>query len=79
MIESTYDFLIHATGSDVRLKILEKVLKKSKIKYAILEKLLGQNIDSLKKYKKIEKNFKKCWVNTPMHEWELYIKLKKKN
>ncbi len=76
--ESKYDFLIHATGSDVRLNILKKVFKKSKIKYAILEKVLGQSLDSLEKYKKIEKYFKRCWVNTPMHEWDLYIKLKKK-
>ena len=38
MIDKNY-ILIHSTSSDVRLVTLRKILKISKIKYAILEKI----------------------------------------
>ena len=77
-IDKSYDFLIHATGSDVRLKTFSQIISKSKIKFAILEKILAQSIEDLNKINLISKSLKKCWVNTPMHEWDLYKKLKKK-
>jgi hypothetical protein len=76
-VEMKYDFIIHSTGSDIRLATLKKILEVTKIKYAILEKLLAQSIDDLLELKLISKHFEKCWVNTPMHEWDLYKKLKK--
>ena len=77
-IDDQYDFLLHATSSDVRLKIIKRILRYSRFKYAILEKILTQSVTQLKEYKLISKNFKMCWVNTPMHEIDLYKKLKKK-
>ena len=76
-IDRKYDFLIHSTSSDIRLKSLNTILSRSKIRFAILEKLLVQNLQDLISLKKIGKQFEKCWVNTPMHEWDLYKKLKK--
>ena len=77
-LDFKYDFLINATSSDVRLKILKKILKKTKFRYVILEKILAQSVTDLRSLNLISKNFKKCWVNTPMHELDLYKKLKKK-
>lgn len=77
-VESKYDFLIHATSSNVRLVTLQNVLRKSKIRYGILEKFLAQSDQDLEKFKLVIDLFEKCWVNTPMHEWSLYKKLKKK-
>lgn len=77
-LDIKYDFLINATSSDVRLSILKKILRKAKFKFVILEKILVQSVSDLRRLKLISKNFKKCWVNTPMHELELYKKLKKK-
>lgn len=77
-LDKKYDFLIHATSSNIRLKTLKKILKNTNIKFCILEKLLAQNLNDLNKFKLIFKNIENCWVNTPMHEWDLYIKFKKK-
>ena len=55
-----------------------KILKKTKFRYVILEKILAQSVTDLRSLNLISKNFKKCWVNTPMHELDLYKKLKKK-
>ena len=79
MIDKNYDFLIHSTSSDVRLVTLRKILKISKIKYAILEKNLTGNLIELKHFKKIEKNFKKCCVNTFRHETSLWKNLEMKS
>ncbi|OUW95790.1 MAG: hypothetical protein CBD97_02345 [Pelagibacteraceae bacterium TMED237] len=78
MIDKYYDFLIHATNSDVRLITLQKILSISKIKYCILEKNLSGSLIELKKFKHIQKRFKKCWVNTFRHESTLWQKFKKK-
>ena len=78
-INNNHDFLIHATSSDVRLKTFSQILSKSKIKFAILEKILAQNIDHLNRINIVSKNLQNCWVNTPMHEWDLYSRIKKKN
>ena len=77
-INNNHDFLIHATSSDVRLKTFSQILSKSKIKFAILEKILAQNIDHLNRINIVSKNLQNCWVNTPMHEWDLYSRIKKK-
>ena len=74
-IDKKYEFLIHSTSSDVRLKLLTQILNVSKIKYCILEKLLVQSLEDLLILKKLCTQIEKCWVNTPMHEWDLYKKL----
>jgi hypothetical protein len=77
-IDQNYDFLIHSTSSDVRLKTLIEILRNSKIKYSILEKILVQSLEDLKDLDNLCSKFKKSWVNTPMHELELYKKIKKR-
>jgi len=76
-LDKNYDILIHSTNSNVRINTLQLILKRSNIKFAILEKVLCQSLEDLKKIKLISKSFKKCWVNTPMHEWDIYNKIKK--
>ena len=56
----------------MRVNTLELILNRSNIKFAILEKVLCQSLEDLKKIKLLSSSFKKCWVNTPMHEWDLY-------
>ena len=75
-IDINYDILIHSTSSNVRVNTLELILNRSNIKFAILEKVLCQSLEDLKKIKLLSSSFKKCWVNTPMHEWDLYNKIK---
>ena len=76
-IKKNYDFLIHSTSANIRLKTLKMILKKSKIKFAIFEKILVQNLNDLNEIEQLSSSFNKCWVNTPMHEWDLYNKIKK--
>ncbi len=77
-IDKKYDFLIHATNADVRLKTLQKVLSISEIKFGILEKNLSGNLIELKKFCDLNNKFKKCWVNTYRHESTIWKKFKKK-
>ena len=74
-IDAKYDFLIHSTSSDIRLKLLIQILNRSQIKFCILEKLLVQSLEDLLILEKLCNQIEKCWVNTPMHEWDLYKKL----
>ena len=76
-IDEKYDFLIHSTSSDIRLKLLIQILNRSQIKFCILEKLLVQSLEDLLILEKLCNQIEKCWVNTPMHEWDLYKKLTK--
>lgn len=75
-IEKNYEFLILATTADIRLDILKIIIKKSKIKFIIFEKVLAQSQEHLSQFITLSNNFKKSWVNTPMGQTELYKKLK---
>tara|TARA_B100000963_G_scaffold361604_1_gene398056 strand:+ start:5835 stop:6773 length:939 start_codon:yes stop_codon:yes gene_type:complete len=77
-IDKKYDFLIHATNADVRLKTLQKVLSLSEIKFGILEKNLSGSLIELRKFYDLNDKFKKCWVNTFRHESTIWKKFKKK-
>ena len=75
-IDKNYEFLILATTAEIRLDILKTIIKKTKIKFAIFEKVLAQSQEHVNQFIKLSSNFKKSWVNTPMGQTELYKKLK---
>tara|TARA_B110000503_G_scaffold116096_1_gene174884 strand:+ start:1003 stop:1941 length:939 start_codon:yes stop_codon:yes gene_type:complete len=77
-IEKDYDFLVLATTADIRLDVLKTIIKKTKIKFSIFEKVLAQSQEDLNEFIELSSNFKKSWVNTPMGQIDLYKKLKKK-
>lgn len=65
-VGKTYDICIMSTSSQNRLSLVDEILKKLKIKYWIIEKILSQNIKDLHEIGKIIRNHN-CigWVNTP--------------
>jgi len=73
-----YDIAIIATTSEPRAALTKELLKKNKVKYLILEKLLFSKksdyaaIDKLLKTKKV-----KTWINCPMRMITFYAGLKK--
>jgi len=69
--------VIVSTGANVRYEILLKLIKKSKIDFLILEKVLFQSLDNYKEIDQLLKsNDIKCWVNHPRRMWNVYTKLK---
>ena len=56
--------LILSTTSKDRLKILKNILINTKIKFAIIEKVLGQSLEQLDEFEKIGRNHKNFYVNT---------------
>ena len=68
------DLVIVATTASKRFNLI-KTLKKNKIKYWILEKLLEQNVKSTNNiYKSLM--FEKCWVNIPRRAMKEYKYIK---
>ncbi len=72
------DMLILSTTSKDRLKILKKILSKTKIKFAIIEKVLGQSLEQLDEFEKIGHRYKNFFVNTLKKNEEIFIYLKKR-
>ena len=67
-----------ATNSDVRSKIVKKLLLKNKIDNMILEKILFQNLNDYKEIENIIKTKKiKVWINCPRRHYEIYKFIKK--
>ena len=78
-INGQYDIAIIATNADIRKKVIKEVLKRSEIKYCILEKIVCQ---SIKDFKEILNLFKKhdikSWVNCNRRLYPLYKSIKEK-
>lgn len=74
-----FNLAIIATNSSERLNAL-KQLKNIKIDYLILEKLLADNLRSLRALDKIinKLKFKKIYINTPRRYMDVYEKIKNK-
>lgn len=76
--KAVFDIAIIATSSGPRAASTKELLKKNKVKYLILEKILFQKksdytqIDKLLKTKRV-----KAWVNCPMRMMPFYAGLKK--
>lgn len=73
-----YDICILSTSSQNRLAIVNEILKKFKIKYWIIEKILSQNVKDLHE---IGNNIRKKngigWVNTPNRAQKWFKDIKK--
>jgi predicted dehydrogenase len=76
-INSSFDLCIIATTSTSRLKIIDYVTRKSKIKYFLLEKILFQKISEFEIAKNIILKYNiKTWVNCPRRIYQVYQDLK---
>lgn len=67
-----FSLAIIATTADIRASLIEDLTKKIHVDYWVLEKVLGQNVDDLKKIELNIKNPLNVWVNTPRYQWGLY-------
>ena len=77
--ESSFDYLIIATGASVRFKILEDVLKLFTIKYAILEKVLFQDLQSyIDAAQLIQNTNLTAFVNCPFRVYPFFKEIKHK-
>lgn len=75
--ENHIDFLIIATGAGPRLLILDSVLQKYTIKFAILEKVLFQDLESYKKAKDLLNLHQvRCFVNCPLRAYPVFKQIK---
>ena len=78
-IKKKIDLLIIATTSNVRVKILNKILKLANLKKVILEKTLCQTIRELNTLKRLNAEYNlDSWVSSPKSTWRDYLLLKKK-
>jgi hypothetical protein len=77
--ENYIDFLIIATGAGPRLLILDNVLQKYTIKFAILEKVLFQDLESYKYASQlIRDNNLTTFVNCPLRVYPFFKEIKNK-
>lgn len=77
--ESYFDICTIATCSDVRLMLVENIIKNDKIKYIsnmVLEKVIFQNMNQFEEYSKLIQKFKNCntFVSThARHNYNTYL------
>lgn len=77
--EKEFDYLIIATGAEPRFVILENVLSIFSVKFAILEKVLFQELGSYKKAKQLlARCGVVCFVNCPLRTYPFFRKIKEK-
>lgn len=75
---SAFDIAIIATTSGPRAVLTKELLKKNKVKYLILEKILFQKKNYYAEIEKLLARHKvKTWVNCPMRMMPFYVGLKK--
>jgi hypothetical protein len=77
-ISSNIDFIILSTTSKDRLKILKKIIANFKVKFAILEKVLGQSLYQLNEFNKISIKKKNFFVSTLKKKELIFDNLKKR-
>ncbi len=77
-IPKIIDLVIISTPADVRIKIIEKLMKIYKIKsnFWIIEKILAQSLFQLNKLERLFENKKNIWVNTARKEMPWHVKIK---
>lgn len=77
-INSEIDFGVIATNADVRIFVLTELLKKTRVKCLLLEKILFQSVaDGIKAEMLLQQNNIKTWVNCPRRMNPFYWNLKK--
>ena len=69
-----FNLLINSTPASGRFKLIEKCILKFKIDNLILEKVLENNIDELKKFEGLR--LKNCWVNTFLRTLKIFRDIK---
>jgi predicted dehydrogenase len=75
---SSIDLAIIATSSNIRKKVTESLLKKTRVRFIIFEKLLFQNkSDYLTVAKLLKRHEVRAWVNCSMRVTPFYKNLKK--
>lgn len=74
-LPGTMDLAIVATTADVRGALVAQIARHADIAYWVLEKVLTQSVDEIADLQKTLDG-KLAWVNTPMHLWPLYYKLR---
>lgn len=73
-----FDVGIVATNSDIRRRVIEELLDKSRVKYLIIEKVAFQNSDDFEHVMKLlESKNVKAWVNLPRRVIPFYRDMKK--
>lgn len=75
-LPETMDLAIVATTADVRTELVAAIIKESDIKHWVLEKVLTQSAFDIAELQKLLGSGKLAWVNTPMHLWPLYRKIR---
>jgi hypothetical protein len=75
LIPKFFDIVIVSTNSNIREKVVYKLLTEYEVKYLILEKVLFQEIDSFRRIAKLIESCKvKVWVNHPRRLYNSYNK-----
>lgn len=78
-LSNNLELVIIATTSDVRRKVIEKLLLQKKVHYLILEKVLFQRIEDFAIVNNLlEQNNVKAWVNCPFRTIYFYKQLRAK-
>jgi predicted dehydrogenase len=78
-IDREFDVGIVATNADVRRKVIEDLLRKTKVKYLLIEKVAFQNSSDFEHMIKLLKSKNvKAWVNLPRRIIPFYKQLKGK-
>lgn len=78
-LSNNLELVIIATTSDVRRKVIEKLLLQKKVHYLILEKVLFQRIEDFAIVNNLlEQNNVKAWVNCPFRAIYFYKQLRAK-
>ena len=79
LLPNEIELAIISTNSDVRKKVILKLIKRTKVKYLIIEKFVFQNFKSFSTViKSLKKKKIKSWVNCPFRTLRSYRDLKKK-
>jgi len=78
-IPKSIDLAIVATTADVRAELLRRIIGVgAAINYWVLEKVLAQSEDEIKKIQELLVNAKGAWVNTGMYMWPLYRNIRER-
>ena len=77
MLPVKLDVVCVTSNSDVRLALIQEIVKHTEVRFWILEKLLVQRFADLSEVAKATSDAEGVWVNTPMYLWPLYSNLRK--
>lgn len=76
--EKKFDLAIISNSSNNRANLIKKISNVVKVRYWIVEKILGQSINDLKIIKNATRSAIATYVNMPRREMAFYKKIKKK-